>query len=219
MPELLLAAETGRIRGSRPSRRLRREGKIPAVVYGPGGDPMPIAVDRTALRAAVNTDAGLNALITLDIGGSKQLSIVRDLQRHPVRREVLHVDFLRIDPDTEVEVEVPLVLTGEAKLVTQASGMVDQVLHSLPVLAKPADIPIELHADVSALEVGNSLRVGEIEMPPGVRPAVDLDAPFAVGLITRSTKEFMRRERQEAEAAADEELAAGEPEPPADDES
>ena len=199
----LLTVEIGRPRGTRPSRRLRRSGRIPAVVYGMGEHAVAVSVDQADLRGALSTAAGLNALITLDIDGDRQHSIVKDLQRHPVRRDVLHVDFLRIDPDHEVEVEVPLVLFGEAKKVTQASGMVDQVMHRVPVWAKPSDIPAEVTADVSGLEVGSSLRVSDIDLPAGVKVAGDPDAPFAVGLITRSTKEYLRQLRaaeEEAEA-------------------
>ncbi len=199
----LLTAETGRPRGTRPSRRLRRTGRVPAVVYGLGENPLAVSIDRADLRGALSTDAGLNALITLEVDGDRQLSIVKDLQRHPVRRDVLHVDFLRIDPDEEVEVDVPLVLVGEAKKVTQASGMVDQVMHQVPLRAKPSEIPIEVTADVSDLEVGSSLRVSDIGLPAGVTPAGDPDATFAVGLITRSTKEYLRQQKaleEEAEA-------------------
>lgn len=183
-----------------------------------GTESLVVSVDTNDLRAALNTDAGLNALITLDLDDGRHLSIIKDLQRHPVRRDLLHVDFLRIDPDREVEVDVPLVLTGEAKKVTQASGMVDQVMHNLPVRAKPADIPAEVTADVSDLEVGSSLRVSDIEFPKGVTPAGEPDTTFAVGLITRSTKEYIRQQRAAeeeaealivmAEAAEDEEAAA-----------
>lgn len=200
----LVKAEIGRPLGTRPSRRLRRGGRVPAVVYGMGQAPVTVSVDNTDLRVALSTEAGLNALITLDIDGGRQLSIVKDLQRHPVRRDVLHVDFLRIDPDNEVEVDVPLTLFGDAKKVTQASGMVDQVMHFLPLRAKPDDIPAEVTADVSDLEVGSSLRVSDIELPAGVTAAGDQDATFAVGLITRSTKEYLRQQRaaeEEAEAA------------------
>ena len=197
----LVKAVAGRELGTRPSRRLRRAGRVPAVVYGMGSEPLTVSVDKTDLRVALTTEAGLNALITLDLDDGRHLSIIKDLQRHPVRRDVLHVDFLRIDADQEVEVDVPLILTGEAKKVTQASGMVDQVMHHLPVRAKPADIPVEVTADVSDLEVGSSLRVSEIELPAGVTPAGDPDSTFAVGLITRSTKEYLRQQKAEEEEA------------------
>ena len=218
----LLTAETGRTRGTRPSRRLRRTGRVPAVVYGMGGNALAVSVDRADLRGALSTDAGLNALITLEVDGDRHLSIVKDLQRHPVRRDVLHVDFLRIDPDEEVEVDVPLVLVGEAKKVTQASGMVDQVMHQVPLRAKPSDIPTEVTADVSDLEVGSSLRVSDIDLPAGVTPAGDRDATFAVGLITRSTKEYLRQQKaleEEAEALILMGEAEEDEEADADDES
>ena len=203
MAKNLLKAEPGRTIGTRPSRRLRRSGRVPAVIYGLHSEPVPVSVDGASLRAALTTEAGLNALITLDVGNAQQLSIVKDLQRHPVRRDVLHVDFLRIDPEEEVEIDVPLVLTGDARKVTQASGMVDQVMHRVAVRAKPGDIPAEITADVTDLEVGAALRVGEIAFPAGVEPAGDPDAPFAVGVITRSTKEYLRQQRAaEAEAEA-----------------
>ncbi len=204
MVGVALTAETGRTPGTRPSRRLRRTGRVPAVMYGKGADSLTLSVDQADLRAALATEAGANALITLEVAGARQLSIIKDLQRHPVRREILHVDFLRIDSDDEVDVEVPLLLTGEAKKVTQASGMVDQIIHRLPVRAKSADIPVEVVADISDLEVGSSLRVGDIALPDGVTVAGDPEATFAVGLITRSTKEYLR---QLAQAEAESEMA------------
>lgn len=209
MSELLLKAAVGRSEGTRSSRRLRREGEVPAVVYGLGAEPQKVSVVWTDLRQTLTTDQGLNALITLDIDGTKQLTLIKAIQRHPVRRDVLHVDFIRVEADVEVEVEVPLVLVGEAKAVEQASGMVDQIIHNLAVLAKPDSIPEVLHADVSGLEVGNSLRISEIEFPPGVRPAGDPDTAFAVGLITRSTKEFIRAEKAAAEAEAEADFDTG----------
>ena len=104
MSELLLTASTGRSTGTRSSRRLRSEGQVPAVLYGLGTDPVSISVEWAALRRALTTEAGTNALITIDVEGDQQLSIVKDIQRHPTRRNVLHVDFIRLDPNAEVEV-------------------------------------------------------------------------------------------------------------------
>lgn len=202
MSELLLTANTGRPTGTRSSRRMRSEGNVPGVVYGMGHDPLPISVEWTEFRKTLITDAGVNALITLDIDGDKQLSIVKEIQRHPVRRDVIHVDFIRIDPNAEVSVEVPLILTGEARKVTQVSGMVDQAMFSLTVLSKPDAIPTELQADVSEMEVGEALKVSDIVLPDGVRTEVDPDEAIASGVVTRSTLESMREE-EEAEAAAE----------------
>ena len=205
MSELLLTATTGRLTGTRSSRRLRSEGLVPAVLYGLSEDPVSISVDWPELRKALSTDAGTNALITIDVEGTKQLSIVKDIQRHPTRRDVLHVDFIRLDPNADVEVEVPLILTGEARKVHQVSGMVDQTAFTLSVFSKPDNIPTEVTADVSELEVGETITVGDVQMPEGVRAAADADETVASAVVTRSTIEAMR-----AEEAADAAAEAGE---------
>jgi len=176
-------------------------------MYGLGEDPVSIAVEWTSLRKALITDAGVNALMTIDIEGTKQLSIVKDIQRHPTRRDVLHVDFIRLDPNAEVEVEVPLILTGEARKVTQVSGMVDQSAFSISVYSKPDSIPTELTADVSELDVGDTITISDIALPEGVRTEMDPDESVASAVVTRSTLEAMRAE-EAAEAAEGEEGAA-----------
>ena len=179
-----------------------REQRVPAVVYGLSQDTVSIDVAWVDLREALTTDAGVNAVIHLEIGGEKQMSIVKDIQRHPVRRDVTHVDFLRIDPDQDVTVDVPLVMIGEAKAVTDADGMVDQNLFSLTVNAAPDSIPNELEVDISALMIGDSLRVADIPLPVGVTTEVDPDETVAIGMITRSTLEAIAAE-EAAEADAE----------------
>ncbi len=203
MAELVLSTEEGRELGSRSTRRLRREGRVPGVLYGLEQDPMPFSVSYTDLRGSLTTDAGLNALIEIEIGGSKHLSILKDLQRHPIRDEVIHVDFVRVDPNAELSVDVRLTMTGDAKKVRDENGMVDQTMFSLSVLSLPQAIPNELFVDVSDLEINSSVRVGDIALPDGVRTEVDLEETVAVGTVTRSTMEAMAAEAM-AEAAAEE---------------
>lgn len=206
--QLLLAAETGREEGTRSSRRLRREGRVPAVMYGLDADPVSFSVAWSDLRAAITTDAGTNAIITLDIDGEKQLSMVKDLQRHPVRRDVIHVDFLRVTADQQIEADVPVVLIGEALEVTRANGMVDQTLYHLTVAAKPADIPDEIEVDISEMTLGDAIHVSDIALPAGVTTPLDPEDAVAISLVTRSTLEAIAAE-EEAEAAADEEAGEG----------
>jgi large subunit ribosomal protein L25 len=210
MAELVLKAETGREVGTRESRRLRSEGKVPAIVYGLSDDPVSVSVEWPMLRKAITTDAGLNALITLEIDGNQQLSIVKDLQRHPVRRDVIHVDFIRIDASAELEVEVPLQLSGESRDLIAKSGMVDHMMHSLTVLSRPDSIPTEFVVDISDLDVGDSVRVSDVALPEGVRTEVDPEEAIATGVVTRSTLEEMRREEEAAEEAEAAEFAATE---------
>ena len=205
MADLVLNTEEKTTIGSRSSRRLRRDGKVPGVLYGLGQDPEIFSVDYSELRGALTTDAGLNALIQLSINGTNQLTILKTLQRHPVKDEVIHVDFVRVDPKQELAVEVPIVLEGVAKKVTDQNGMVDQTMFSLSVLSLPDAIPNELTADVSELEINDAIRVSDVVLPEGVRTEVDPEEAIAVGTVTRSTMESIAAE-EASELEADEEM-------------
>src|SRR2546423_5687987 len=138
MAEITLPAHSGRTTGSRPSNRLRGEGKVPATVYGLGSEAVSVSVEWRSLRQALTTEAGMNALINLEIDGhASELTIVKEMQRHPIRRSVLHIDFLRVSRDVAIEVDVPILLVGEAEQVTPDGGTVDQALFHLTVSAKP----------------------------------------------------------------------------------
>tara|TARA_B100001540_G_scaffold142953_1_gene126911 strand:- start:1210 stop:1797 length:588 start_codon:yes stop_codon:yes gene_type:complete len=178
---------------------------VPGVLYGLGQDPEIFSVDYGELRGALTTDAGLNALIQLSINGTNQLTILKTLQRHPVKDEVIHVDFVRVDPKQELAVEVPIVLEGVAKKVTDQNGMVDQTMFSLSVLSLPDAIPNELTADVSELEINDAIRVSDVVLPEGVRTEVDPEEAIAVGTVTRSTMESIAAE-EASELEADEEM-------------
>ena len=207
MEEIVLAADTGRNSGTRSSKRLRTTGSIPGVLYGLSDDSIPLSVKWPELRLALTTDAGVNAVIQLEVDGKRHMSIVKDIQRHPVKRNVMHVDFLRIDPNQKVTVDVPVIMIGDALEVTQANGMVDQNLFSLTVDAPPMSIPNELEVDISNLTVGDAIRVADIGLPEGVTTEADPEETVAVGMITRSTLEAMAAE--EAAAAEGEEGGEG----------
>jgi large subunit ribosomal protein L25 len=216
--DVTLTAETGRPKGSSRSRRLRAEGKVPAVVYGLDQEPVAVSVEWHELRRALNTEAGLNALITLDVDGHQDLTIVKTLQRDPVRRTVEHVDFLRIDRNASITVEVPIVLHGEAKEVDNNQGIVEQLLHTLTINARPGSIPTQLDADISALEIGGAVRVGDLTLPEGVTTDLEDEEQIAIGSVTRAAMAD-EEEAEAGEGAEGEggEGASGEGEAPADD--
>lgn len=214
--QVALNAETGRELGSSSARRLRRTGRIPAVVYGLSTEPLPVSVEYAEARVALSGSAGLNALLNLAIDGNDELCLVKDVQRHVVRDEVSHIDFIRVDPNADFELEIPLILIGESKAVANVSGMVDQALFSVVITTKPTSIPNEVEVDVSEMEVGDTIRVEDLKLPEGVKPAMDLEATVATAVVTRSTLEAMRLD-EEAEAA--EEEAAAAPEAPAADDA
>ena len=173
MAEIILTATPRPPQGTRPVRRLRNEGKIPGVVYGMGADPIPLSVEWRELRAALVTEQGLNAVIHLEVDGEQMPTLVKEMQRHPVRRNVLHVDFIRVDLNKPVDVDVPIHLEGEAESVAREGGVVDQTLTSLAIHAKPSDIPAGLTVDITDLEIGGAKHVSDIVLPEGVTTSVD----------------------------------------------
>jgi large subunit ribosomal protein L25 len=212
--DIILAAEPGRTTGSAASRRLRGTGKVPAVLYGRGADPQPITVDWRELRGALTTDKGLNALLTLKIGRKKTTAIVKEMQRHPVRRDVLHVDFLSVDVDKVISTDVPILLEGEALKVTREQGVVDQVLNALIISAKPDAIPGHLSVDITDLEIGHTITVGDLELPDDVTTEADLDEPVVIAQLTSlalaDEDEVAEGEEGEGEEGEEGETAEGE---------
>ncbi len=222
MPEISLVAETGRAPGTRPSKRLRAASRVPGIVYGQGIDPVSVDVDRRELRLALSGPAGVNAVITLSVDGATHPTVVKALQRDPVRRSVNHVDFLVVNLNEEITVEVPIVLAGEAKEVLDASGLLEHHLTTLPVTTTPRTIPNEITIDVSGLALGDSIRVGDITLPAGVVSHLDPDTTVVTGVATRaavSAEEEAEAAEAEAEGVAEAGEAAGtagEPSAPAE---
>src|SRR5205807_8570327 len=209
MEEVTLTAEVGRPVGSRPSRRLRAAGKVPAVLYGHGTDPMALAVDSRELRNALTGDAGLNALITLRVDSERHLAMARHLQRHPVKGTVDHVDFVIVRRDEIVTAEVPIALVGEPTDLNQNDGIVEQQMFTLTIKAKPMDIPSGLEADISGLVIGEAVRVADLKLPSGVETEVDAEDAVVVGQPPAA------EELPEPEVAEGEEVPEGEEGAPA----
>ncbi|OWY63241.1 hypothetical protein B7486_54165, partial [cyanobacterium TDX16] len=147
--------------------------------------------------------------ISLDIDGDRQLSIVKEMQRDPVRRDVTHVDFLRIDRDAEISVEVPIVLVGEAEKVERENGNVTHALFTLHITAKPDSIPNEIEVDISDLEIGDSLRVEDLQLPAGVTTDVDPEESV-VSAQAQTVEELPEPTEGEEGEAAEGEAAEGE---------
>lgn len=188
MSEITLTAEVGRSTGSSATRRLRREGKIPAVVYGHGSEPLSVAVDSSELRVALTGEAGTNQLIELDAEGTKILVLAKVLQRHPVRGTLQHVDFQITSRDETVTVEVAVNLVGDAVEVRHADGAVDQQVFNVSVSARPGAIPTSVDLDISAMAPGDVLRVADLVLPDGVVAAGDPEVAIAIAHAGRAAR-------------------------------
>jgi large subunit ribosomal protein L25 len=216
--ENLLLAEPRAERGSRPAGRLRRAGKVPAVVYGLDTDTVEVSVPARELNHILA--GGANTLITLKLDGDDALTLARQVQRHPTRGDLLHVDFIRVRTDVAVSAEVALHLTGEPAGVRDG-GVLEQLVFSVTIEAKPQDIPHNLEADVSHLEIGDQLRFSEVSLPAGVTSALDPEALVVQVVAPRvveepEAEEVEGEEGVEGEAAAEGEAPAAEGEAPAE---
>jgi large subunit ribosomal protein L25 len=183
MSDSVLIAEAGRTTGSAESRRIRREDRIPAVVYGKGMEPISISVNRRDLRVALSGTAGMNTILDLTVDGTVYPSIVKDMQRHPVRRTVAHVDFIQIDLSEEITVSVPVRLEGEAKQVAMNNGLVDQQMMEIQIRTTPRSIPDELVINVSDMTVDTVITVADVPLPNGV-VAVSAEDQTVVTAVT-----------------------------------
>lgn len=208
MAEITLRAETGRIPGSRNAERLRREGKVPAIVYGQEMEPVAVAVDHHDLVAALSTEAGRNILINLDMGGDRVLTLARVVERHPFRNRVRHVDFLKVSLTETIETEVPVHFTGEPAGVAEG-GVFTTAMHSVSIEALPTDLPDSVDVDVSGLGIGDQLTVADLPVIAGVTYLDDPEAMIAQVTVFREEAAPAEAAEEGAEAA---EGAAGEAE-------
>lgn len=208
-----LSAKSGRATGSAASRRLRAADEIPAVLYGHGMQPVSISVARRDLRVALSGPAGQNTILKLDVDGTSYNAIVKELQRHPVRRTVSHVDFVQIDLSEEIVMAVPVHLAGTAKAVLSAGGLVDPAVDSIEVRTTPANVPNEILIDISDMTPDKVIRLSDIAMPSGVTAIGDPEMPVVTVLMSRAATEAAKSdaegEGEEAPAAEGDQPSEG----------
>jgi large subunit ribosomal protein L25 len=202
--------------GSAESRRLRRRGLIPGVLYG-REEPVAITIPERDLRAALTTRGGLNAVLDVVVeGGKTHSSVLKEFQTHKVRGHITHVDLQEVRLDQPIHATVPLTLHGEAAGVTEG-GVLSQVTNELNVEALPMEVPEHLEIDVSAMHIGDTLRLSSLTVPEGVTLLDDLEETVlaTVTLPTRFEEpevEVEEGEEVEGEAAEGEEAEGEEPE-------
>jgi large subunit ribosomal protein L25 len=212
MSEYKLTAQRRAESGKGPARRARATGRVPAVLYGHGMDPVHLSVDAREFGHALRTGAGSNVLIELTVGRATHLALPKEIQRHPVRGSFVHVDFLAVRRGETVQVRVPVHLVGEAPGVREG-GIADQDLHQVTVEAEVTAVPTAIEADVSGLEIGDVLRVADLKAPEGATIIDDVEASV-VSIVAPTVEE--EPEVEEAEEAAEGEAAEGEAAPAAE---
>jgi large subunit ribosomal protein L25 len=182
-----LSAEAGRVTGSPASRRLRAADRIPGILYGHGMTPVILSVARRDLRVALSGPAGQNTILSLSVDGSSYNAVVKEMQRHPVRRNVSHVDFVQINLTEEIVMNVPVHLSGVAKQVVAAGGLVDAAVDSIEVRTTPANVPNEIVIDITDLTPESVIHLADLKLPAGVVAIGDPDMLIATVLMSRGS--------------------------------
>ena len=173
--DLVIEAETRSDLGKNASRRLRRSGKVPAVLYGVDGGAVSLTVEPRSIQAILHSETGENTLFGLRIAGKAVPGkvMIKEHQVDPLDESLVHADFMRIAMDRAIRVQVTIHTVGVAKGVKLSGGILDHPMRELEVECLPADIPERIDVDISELDMGKSIRVGEITVPPGVKVLTD----------------------------------------------
>jgi large subunit ribosomal protein L25 len=203
MSQTKLVATTGRPTGSAAARRLRAEGHIPGVLYGRGMTPISVTVERRDLRLALSGPSGANTVLALEVDGKSYPAVVKELQRHPIKRTVSHIDFLQVNLNEEITVSVPVRLEGEAKAVLGAGGLVDPAVDAIEVVCTPNNMPSDFVIDITDLQVDSVIRLADVPMPAGVTPTGDPEMPVVTVLLSRAAAAAAESAGEGAEGAAD----------------
>ena len=175
-----LTIETRELTGKGPARRLRADGKIPAVVYGLGSST-PVSVNRKELARIINTGAGASTLLTLKAGNSdvEKLAILRDYQTDPIKNKLTHADFQEVAADKTIQVTVPVVLAEGDPVGVKQGGLLSHPTREIHIECLPLNIPEHIVVDASALDMGHSMHISELKLPEGVKVLSDLDLVVA----------------------------------------
>jgi large subunit ribosomal protein L25 len=199
--QLTLSAETRDRAGKGASRHLRREGRVPAVVYGNNEEPLSIHVEEKALVKALSGGHFMNSVVMIDAGTAPVRTLPKDVQFHPVTDRPLHVDFLRISEHAKVHVDVPIHFVDEDKSKgIKRGGVLNQVRHELELICDAAEIPEEIEVSLAGLDIGDSLHISQVKLPAGSESAIT-DRDFTIATIVSPS--VYKVEAEDAVAAAE----------------
>ncbi len=193
-----LSAEARTETGKGISRKLRAAGRVPAVVYGHAREPQALSLTTRELEKLLATISTGSTVVELTLGGATTKTLIREVQRHPFKKQILHVDFQELVAGEKVTVEIPLVFVGTPEGVRLSGAILEQILHSIEVLVDPSNIPNHIDVDVTNLAMGHSLHVRELTLPAGLEVLTDEDATVCAVAAPRAAVEETPAEGVEA---------------------
>ena len=204
--KIAIKAEPRSVQGTGASRRLRRESKVPGILYGAGKDALPIEVDHKDLWFKLKMEAFHASILDMEVGSEKTQVLLRDYQMHPFRPLILHVDFQRVAADKKIHMKVPLHFVNAeiAPGVKGAGGIAQHVLNDLDIVCLPKDLPEFIEVDLKDLQAGHSIHVSDLKMPAGVEAATKgEDLTVATIVIPRAVSAEEDAAASAAPSAAD----------------
>ena len=203
---LTLPAELRERAGKGASRELRRQGRVPAVIYGGKEEPTAIHIEERVLRRQLGTGHFMNSIVMVEVSGKPVRAIPKDVAMHPVTDRPLHVDFLRLSKDSKIQVAVPVVFVNEeASPGLKKGGVLNVVRHDLELVCESDKIPDEIVLDVTGLDVGDSIHISNVTLPEGSESAIT-DRDFTIATVVAPSA-LKRAEAAEGEAEAAEQEA------------
>lgn len=214
MASVSLSASTRTATGKGVARKLRAAGRVPAIIYGHSRSPQALDLNAHELQLLLEKHSYRSTVIELSFDGTSARTLIREVQRHPYKKLILHVDFQELVAGEKVTVRVPLQFTGTAEGVKNGGGVLDQILHDLEISCDPSNIPHHIVVDVTPLGIGNSIHAGDIPLPEGVTletvadstvcvcaaPKVEAEPAPASDAAAVAEPELIRKTKEEEEA-------------------
>jgi len=201
MDQVTLQADKREAAGTRPARRLRRAGHVPAVVYGKGLDPVHVSVATRDLYGVLHTAAGLNALINLEVDGDAVLTVAREIQRHPVRGDITHLDFIEVSLDVAIQADVAIEFIGVPAGVREEGGVMETIETTVSIRALPNEIPASIGLDIEELNIGDIMKIADLPILEGVEYVDDPERAIVSILAPRKIEEEEVAEEEGLELA------------------
>lgn len=220
--EFTLDAQLRTDKGKGASRRLRRADKVPGIIYGGGEEPQSITLSHNQVAHRLENEAFYSHIITLNLDGKAQEAVLRDLQRHPAKESIMHMDFQRVRQDQAISVLIPLHFINESICagVKQQGGLVGKIITEVEISCLPKDIPEFIDIDIAELHVGEAIHMSEIQLPEGVKLTANITEDYDPSVVTvqmpRAEVEEVTEDVEGVEAA-DEDVAETKPDEPKDD--
>jgi large subunit ribosomal protein L25 len=218
MATATLSATPRNDRGTGVARKLRQVGQVPAVIYGHGRQPQSLALNTREVDRLLSTISAASTVIELTFDGRTARTLIREIQRHPVKRNVLHLDFQELVAGEKVTVSVPLRFTGVAEGVRNGGGILEETMHQVHLRLDPSSIPDHIDVDVTPLTIGHSIHVRELTLPAGVTVLDDANATVCVCTAPKAVVEEVVAPEAEAGVVAEPELIR-KPKPEEEEES